>query len=83
MVYKKLAFNFFSIFSSGGYFVYRSETILAILVGSHIGNIPEKFESHWPKGLGEDSIKSKLFKFFLFLAFATILFIGAKPFYLF
>ena len=20
------------------------------LVGSHLGNIPEKFESHWPKG---------------------------------
>ena len=22
--------------------------ILAILVGSHLGNIPIKFESHWP-----------------------------------
>ena len=30
--------------------------ILAVLVGSHIGNIAEKFESHWPKGLGGDSI---------------------------
>ena len=31
--------------------------ILAILVGSHLGgNIPEKFESHWHKGLGGDSI---------------------------
>ena len=27
--------------------------ILAILVGSHPGNIPEKFESHWPKDLGD------------------------------
>ena len=26
--------------------------ILAILVGSHLGNIPVKFESHWPKGAG-------------------------------
>ena len=26
------------------------------LVGSHLGNIPEKSESHWPKGLGGDSI---------------------------
>ena len=29
--------------------MYRSETVLAILVGSHLGNIPVKFESHWPK----------------------------------
>ena len=25
--------------------------IFAILLGSHLGNIPEKFELHWPKGL--------------------------------
>ena len=30
--------------------------ILAILVGSHLGNIPMKSESHWPKSLGGDSI---------------------------
>ena len=29
-----------------------SGTILAIWVGSHIGNIPVKSESHWPKGSG-------------------------------
>ena len=29
--------------------------ILAILLGSHIGNISEKFELHLPKGLGEDT----------------------------
>ena len=29
---------------------------LAILLGSHLGNIPEKFESHWPKGLEGDNI---------------------------
>ena len=42
----------FSIFSSGGHFVYRSGTILVILVGSRLGNIPVKFESHWLKGSG-------------------------------
>ena len=45
-------FKDFSIFSSGGHLVYRSRTILAILVESQIGNIPIKFESHWPKGSG-------------------------------
>ena len=30
--------------------------ILAVFLGSHLGNIPEKFESHWRKGLGGDSI---------------------------
>ena len=46
--------------------VYRSGTILTILVGSYLGNVPEKFESHWPNGLGEDSIYSKLFMLFYF-----------------
>ena len=45
-------FKDFSIFSSGDHLVYRSQTILAILVGSHLGNIPMNFESHWPKGSG-------------------------------
>ena len=30
--------------------------MLAILPGNHLGNIPEKFELHWPKGLGGDNI---------------------------
>ena len=47
-----LGFKDFSIFSSDGHLVYQSRTILAILVGSHLGNIPVKFESHWPKGSG-------------------------------
>ena len=47
-----MTFKDFSIFSSGGNLVYRSGTILAILVGSHLGNIPMKFELHWPKGSG-------------------------------
>ena len=45
-------FKDFSIFSSGGHLVYPSRMILAILVVSHLGNIPLKFESHWPKGSG-------------------------------
>ena len=43
-----LTFKDFSIFSSGGHPMYRSGTILALLVGSHLGNIPVKFELHWP-----------------------------------
>ena len=45
-------FKDISIFSSGGHLVYWSKTILANLVGSYLGNIPGKFESHWPKGSG-------------------------------
>ena len=59
-------FQDFSILSSGSHLVYRSEMILAILVGSHLGNIPMKFESHWPKGSGGVSFLSKLFTIFYF-----------------
>ena len=45
-------FKDFSIFSSGSHLVYQSRMILAIFVGSHLGNIPMKFESHWLKGSG-------------------------------
>ena len=34
--------------------------ILSILVGSHLGNIPMKLESHWPKGLVGVSFLNKL-----------------------
>ena len=50
-----LTFKYFSIFSSGRHLVYRSETNLANLVGSYLGNIPMKFELHWPKASGEVS----------------------------
>ena len=40
------------VFNSSGHLVYRSGTVLAIFVGSHLGNIPMKFESHWLKGPG-------------------------------
>ena len=58
-------FKDFSIFSSGGHHIYRSGK-LAILVGSHLGNIPMKLESHWPKGSGGVSFLSKLFTIFYF-----------------
>ena len=48
-------FKDFSTSTYGSHLVYRSGTILAILEGSHLGNIPMKFESHWPKGSGEVS----------------------------
>ena len=40
--------------------------ILALLVGSHLSNIPMTFESHWPKGSGGVSFLSKLFTIFYF-----------------
>ena len=67
-------FKDFSIFSSGGHLVYRSGTILATLVGSHLGNNPMKFKSHWPKG----SRGVSFLNIHDFLA--AILFIRAEPF---
>ena len=46
----------FLFLTSGGHLVYRSGTLLAILLGSHRGNIPMKFKSHWPKGSGGVSV---------------------------
>ena len=40
--------------------------ILASLVGSHLGNIFVKFESHGPKGLKGDSIYTKYSFFTIF-----------------
>ena len=40
--------------------------ILAILVGSHLGNIPMKFESHWPKGSGGVSFYGNYLLFSIF-----------------
>ena len=53
-----MTFKDFSIFSSGGRLVYRSETILAILERSHLDNIPAKFESHWPRVQEELAFKT-------------------------
>ena len=48
----ELTFKDFSFSSIGGHLVYPSGTIFAFLVESHLGNIPMKLESHWPKGSG-------------------------------
>ena len=61
-----MTFKDFSIFSSGGHLVYRSGTILAISVGSHLGNISMKFESHWPKGSGGVSFYGNYPRFSIF-----------------
>ena len=61
-----MTFKDFSIFSSGGHLVYGSGTISAILVGSHLGNIPMKFESHWPKGSGGVSFYGNYPRFSIF-----------------
>ena len=61
-----MTFKDFSIFSSGSHLVYRSGTILAILVGSHLGNIPMKFESYWPKGSGGVSFYGNYPRFSIF-----------------
>ena len=61
-----MTFKDFSIFSSCSHLVYRSGPILAILVGSHLGNIPMKFESHWPKGSGGVSFYGNYLQFSIF-----------------
>ena len=59
-------FKVFSIFSPGGHFVYQSESILAIWVGSHLGNIAEKFDSHWPRVKEKIVIKANYSRFSIF-----------------
>ena len=43
--------RFFSIFSSGGILFIRAD-----FAGSYLGNIPERFGSHWPKGSGGERL---------------------------
>ena len=50
----------------GGHLVYPSGIFLAILVGSHLGNIPMKFESHWPKGSEVLDFKANYSRFSIF-----------------
>ena len=47
----------FPIFSSGGHFVQRSRTILAIVLDGHPKNISVKLFRNWPIGLGGDVVK--------------------------
>ena len=61
--------------SSGGHFVQRSRTILAILIKGHPRNIPVKIleSAHWPRR----RCRLKGFSIFSLMA---ILFSGAEPF---
>ena len=43
-----------------------AERFLAIFVGSHLGNIPMKYESHWPKGSGGVSFYGNYPRFSIF-----------------
>ena len=45
-----------SIFSTGGHFVHRSGTVLAIVVEGHQSNIPMKFERNRTRGIGRVGI---------------------------
>ena len=73
---EEMLFYEFSIFSSGGHFVQRSRTILAIFDKLHQRIIRMKLFLNGPIGLGEDVV----LRVFLFLALAAILFSGAEPF---
>ena len=48
----KANYSPFSIFCSGGDFVYQSETVLVILVEGHLSNIPMKFELNQHRSIG-------------------------------
>ena len=51
-----MSFKDFSTFSSGGHFVQRSETILAILIEGHPSNIPMESFLNPFTGFGGDVI---------------------------
>ena len=73
---EKKSFKGFSIFSSSGHLVQRSRTVWAILVDSHLRNIPVKFFKNLSTDLAEEVIRG----FFLFIALAAILFNIAESF---
>ena len=66
----------FSIFSSGSHLVQRSRSVGAILVDSHLRNIPVKLFQNLSTDLAEEVVKS----LFLFIALANILFNVAESF---
>ena len=61
-----MTFKDFFIFSSGGHLVYRSGTILAFFVESHLGNIPMKFKSHCLRVQEELAFKANYSQFSIF-----------------
>ena len=70
LVKEKKSFKGFSIFSSGSHLVQPSGTVWAILVDSHLRNIPVKLFQNLSTDLAEEVVKS----LFLFIALAAILF---------
>ena len=72
-----MGFKDISNFSSGGHLVYRFRMSKPILEGSHLGNIPLKSESNWPKGLRGIRIQ-KIINGGLFLALKAILYMRAE-----
>ena len=73
---KEKLFKGFSIFSSGGHLVQWSGTVRAILVDSHLRNIPVKLFQTLSIDIAEEVVKS----LFLFIALAPILFNVAESF---
>ena len=53
----EMSFKGFPIFSSGGHFVHRSKTILAIKVQGHTRKISVTLFWNWAIGLGIDAVK--------------------------
>ena len=76
LVKEEKQFKGFPIFSSDGHLVQQSGTLSAILVDSHLRNIPVKLFQNLSTDLPEEVIKS----LFLFIALAAILFNVAEFF---
>ena len=68
VVKEKKSFEGFSIFSSGGHLVQLCRTVRAILVDSHLRNIPVKLFQNLSTDLAVEVVKS----LFLFTALAAI-----------
>ena len=76
MVKEEKSIEGFSIFSSGGHPNQRSGTVRAILMDSHLRNIPVELFQNLSTDLAEEVVKS----LFLFIALAAILFNVAESF---
>ena len=74
LVKEEKSFKGFSIFSSGGHLFQRSGMLWAILIDSHLRNIPVNFYQKLSTDLAAEVVKS------LFIALAAILFNAAEPF---
>ena len=76
LVKEEKLFKDFPIFSSGSHLVQWSRTVWAILVDSHLRNIPVKLYQNLSTDLAEEDVKS----LFLFIAMVAILFNVAESF---